>query len=618
MWRDVVSAAGPDRSVVALAGNFNAAAKASQDPDTKAVLETLAVASSAMLKPDDWNEPFTPAVSWRNGSRSALPSDLDGPGCALLLQIAKAMDTSDDAGLRARVYDVCWTYLDRRDQQMWIDAIDAYTAAPLDPESWHGDGAAGWQRAFELVRRRGAAGREQAEAMAATVRDRVRRSTVGEAFFGVQLSEFARRYKLVEKQEQHGFAEMAVQVAQQAREARERRLAQSWEEEAAAWYSASGDQDAASHATLRLARDFVAEAADRRQGVGGAAITASHFVECALAILRKLPRKFRAANGVDDLIKDLRPQLEADREALLDSMVAVSGGSFDLSGYIEQSRRSASGHDRVGALIALAALAPLEDPDRVESTVREQIQQAPLSVLFGGETLRASGQKVAATPGMTVDGEAVREGKIDPAVWAAMVRNHLVLVDVRVVGLIAPALRVVTAEHRYSSQLLYRICYESPSTPAGREGVWALGFQRGLDGDFVSAASLLVPQIEHWVRVRLKEHGGNTLITDEHGVESEKGLGSLLNDSLAVAALGAPLVFELRALMTEQLGPNLRNDIAHGLIEDSAFNSSAAVYAWWIGLKLIMLPLAFATQSRWAENDGGTPGGSQRTGDASS
>ena len=604
VWRQVVDAAGDDRSVVLLSRDFSAAAAVTADPSSKNVLEVLALATSAMLKPDNWNEPFTPYMTLQDGRRSALPTDLDDAQRALLLRIAAALDDTDDPALRARVYDICWTYIDRSGASMLVAAIDAYTSVPLEPDVWHGDGREEWQRAFELVRRRSTSGREQVEAMSIAVRDRIRRTTRAEGFFGVQLSEFARAYKVVDKNGSSDFAELAVSHAQQARKDSAWRLAQAWEQEAAVWYSASGNSESAASAMLRLAGDLASEAVDRRQGVGGDAATAGHFTEQAITVLQKLPRAFRTANAVDELVVDLRRQLKEDRETLLGSMVPISGGSIELSEQAAAARRSVSGKDPVTALIALASLAPLADPSHAEATARDDMERHPLSFLFAGETYRGSGQKVAARPGMSLGADASASAGLDPAVWATMVRNHLLLAEIRVSGFILPALQVVTVEHRYGAELLYSICYKSPATPQGHENVWALGLQHGLDNDFASAASLLVPQIEHWVRARLKERGVHTLVTDERGVETEKGLGTLLEDPQSSDAIGPQLVFELKSLLTDQAGPNLRNDIAHGLVDDQALSSSAAVYCWWLALKLVMVPLAAAISAQQHVADG--------------
>ena len=81
-----------------------------------------------------------------------------------------------------------------------------------------------------------------------------------------------------------------------------------------------------------------------------------------------------------------------------------------------------------------------------------------------------------------------------------------------------------------------------------------MGFRpgSGLSGDYGLAASILVPQLEQLVRVLFKERGAHTLFVDEQGVETEKGLGPLLDMPVAVDILGAGIVMELQALLLDQ------------------------------------------------------------------
>src|SRR6218665_2879282 len=48
--------------------------------------------------------------------------------------------------------------------------------------------------------------------------------------------------------------------------------------------------------------------------------------------------------------------------------------------------------------------------------------------------------------------------------------------------------------------------------------------------------------------------------------------------------------FELRALFCDAFGPNLSNELAHGLLDEEAFHSPFAIYAWWLGLHLVFHP----------------------------
>ena len=50
---------------------------------------------------------------------------------------------------------------------------------------------------------------------------------------------------------------------------------------------------------------------------------------------------------------------------------------------------------------------------------------------------------------------------------------------------------------------------------------------------------------------------------------------------------GEDLSFEIRALFCDSFGPNLRNELAHGLLDDAACQSIYGIYAWWFGLRLV-------------------------------
>ena len=74
---------------------------------------------------------------------------------------------------------------------------------------------------------------------------------------------------------------------------------------------------------------------------------------------------------------------------------------------------------------------------------------------------------------------------------------------------------------------------------------------------------------------------------DGEGIETENGLSALIDLPQTTAIFGEDLTYEIKALFCDQLGPNLRNNIAHGLLEDQQADSIDSVYAWWLGLKLV-------------------------------
>jgi len=107
-------------------------------------------------------------------------------------------------------------------------------------------------------------------------------------------------------------------------------------------------------------------------------------------------------------------------------------------------------------------------------------------------------------------------------------------------------------------------------------------------GHFVSALHLLVPQIEDMVRWHLKVRGVKTTTLDSKGIETENALGTLMESYETNQVFGEDMAFEFKALLCDPFGHNLRNELAHGLLDYEACESAYAVYAWWLGLRIML------------------------------
>jgi hypothetical protein len=162
------------------------------------------------------------------------------------------------------------------------------------------------------------------------------------------------------------------------------------------------------------------------------------------------------------------------------------------------------------------------------------------------------------------------------------------LTSIVVQGDVWPALEVLLLEHRLQESDFVSLAKHSPIVPNGRERLFGKALFAGYDRDFVSALHLLIPQIEHMVRVHLKQAGAKTTNLDKDGIENENGLSTLMDLPEANQVFGEAIAFEIRALFCDPFGPNLRNELAHGLLDEHACHSPSAIYAWWFALKLVV------------------------------
>lgn len=548
------------------------------------VLTAMAISASAMLVPDNFADPFEPAIRLE-GRRSLVPADLTDDQIGLLSRVAPLVE---HAALRARIADACWTYGDRGRVDLLHLAVDAYRAVPLDAEHWFSVGEDSWRRALELVLRRGTAERDRAAAMTKDLTRRLLESTTADAFMTVKLSELLRSLRARLRPEPRTIANHLAALASQA-VSRNRRLARHLEDEVRAWSVFADDHDEAWAAQVRIAESYASEAVERLAADQSGAFVAAHLYEKAIARLTSVPRTRRAATGVDERIADLRRELSTTRRLSLDQMTVFESDPVDLTSATEQARSQVSGHDWFTALARYAMVSPLIDLYATSAAARQRLEGS-LSRLFTQVTLSGDGRKVAVGGAHDVE---------DADVDAAMVRDFGIRVEMIVAGVLLPALEVLQSEHRFSLDRLRRVCSDAPTVPQTHVDLWTRGLYYGLAGDFPSAISLLIPQLEHVVRTQLQAAGIYTLIVDKDtGVESEKGLGALLGLPEADTVLGDSLAFELRALLVEQRGANLRNQVAHGLLSDGLAWSAYGLYAWWLALRIAVIPVFLSRRDR--------------------
>jgi hypothetical protein len=314
-------------------------------------------------------------------------------------------------------------------------------------------------------------------------------------------------------------------------------------------------------------------------------MVAASFYENAIQTYRSIPRSKRAMHRVDGRIAELHRHLHEAGERSLDEMGIITSPSIDITEFIEKARNAV--RDKA-ALDALAAFANIYRGSRV-AEVRESaetmLREAPLQALVSGTYMSRDGRVIAKRPGLGF-GDA-HSDEHQATLWAEMIKYYGMGLSLVVQGDIWPALEVLVLEHRLRESDFVAITTGSPIVPTGRERLLGKALFAGYEKDFVVALHLLVPQIEHMVRWHLKAAGIKTTTLDQDGIENENGLSTLMDLPEATQIFGEDVSFELKALFCDAFGPNLRNELAHGLLDDEAFQSVDAIYAWWFGLRLV-------------------------------
>ena len=328
--------------------------------------------------------------------------------------------------------------------------------------------------------------------------------------------------------------------------------------------------------TVSEAEGWVKEAIAKVSSDQPSHVAAAIFYEKAIQTYRTIPRSERAIHRVDERIADLRARLNESREKSLDEMNVVSTPGVDISQIVEDARNAVRGKEPVEALKALASLDRGAKVKELRKNAIEERRRYPLSALFPTKTIGSGGRTIAKD-----------SGEDEKSALSQMIRDYGIRVGIVVQGYIWPAHEILLLEHRLREADFIALARQSPIVPIGRELLFGKALFAGYDRDFVTALHILVPQIEHMVRSHLKQAGVQTTNIDSNGIENENGLSSLMDLPQTEKIFGEDLSFEIKALFCDSSGPNLRNELAHGLIDYEACQSAYAIYAWWLGLKLV-------------------------------
>lgn len=554
------------------------------------ILNLLNRSASMMLVPNSLNEPFKPAYQdYKAGRRSALPEDFTVDDLVFFEEI---LEDLTDAWLRSRLADLLWFCKTPKNPNHAKTAIDSYISHDIDSDTWHRDVNDCWERAARLCMQ---------------IRDFDRLDDIkNQLFSSFKLEHSNSKFmtlwiaslmdKLnIDSDFKEDIASTLFNSGKTLLESGDFNSARSYFELSSKKFKQSGDEKTWLDSLVALADCFEREADSRSVGSN---MVANSFYENAIQAYRRIPRKYRKDYSVGDKISQIRKKISKTGKASLGEMGLIKTPGVDLSETIEASIAHVAGKQSLEeALMYFAGLYSGPKYSVLQSSAKESMQNSIVGSLFGSTQMSGDGRVVGKTPPMNLNA-----GEDDPdnqAVLNRQVQQQFGIETQLVLeGQILPALRQILMEHRVSKELLKALCHHSPIVPEDREHLLSHAFWLGFEHDFGSAIHLLCPQVEHIVRMKLKGAGAQTGNIDREGIENENGLSTLMELPEAIQVFGEDVCFEVKSIFTDSLGSNLRNEVAHGLLNDSSSSSISTIYAWWMVLRLVIHSLVGVSNSR--------------------
>jgi Domain of unknown function (DUF4209) len=335
---------------------------------------------------------------------------------------------------------------------------------------------------------------------------------------------------------------------------------------------------------LKKADSWIAQA-DACVGKSGRGyFAATHDLAMGIECLRQ-------AGADQSRIQSLHKKLIEWQEKSLGEMQSFSRET-DISKLVEGARKHMEGKSLQDAIFAMALGHPVINCEKLRKRVIQNADQFPLSTLFGGSLIARDGRVIAHKPSGFTSDEAARENFIETEMFhqAAQIDWSL-----RAQAYIEVCRREIWRIHRPQLQDLQFLVLQNPFIALGHEPFFLKGITAGFRGDFDIAAHLLVPQIEESIRHVLKRAGHVTSKLDSKLIQEQRLLGTLLEMPETIEIFGRDQVFELRGLLCEKAGHDLRNRVAHGFLKYTECWSSEVINVWWLVIRFLCFPIAMTS-----------------------
>lgn len=544
-----------------------------------AVLKLLGETSSMILRSDSINTPFGPFISCGQTGRQSR--GLDNFTEDELFFFEEIVGNIEHPLLKARVADLLWLLGKQRRVEYAITAVDSYRTIPIASNTFRSTALKCWERAARLCLQ---------------INSKKHLDSIKNQLFDafcvdnpkINSLQYEIAFLLDKLRIDAPYLEqIAAVLSSKAVELESKgfhEFARKHFSLATKKYKQLNREDEWLKSLIAIAESFCHEG-DKRSCSSN--MVAGVFYENALQSYRNIPAQYRAKYDIDTKIELIKEKISVSRVDALDEMTHLKGHSIDVSDLTDQVIKHISGKSSLSeALSVFTAIYRGPKFENLKSIAKKILREGLISSLMPTFKMSSDGRVIAKTqrinPALSLDDPGNQ-----PRVHETMKEQFAREVELVVVAMIFPSLVQILKEHRVTKDFLVEVCIHSPIVPSGRERLLGYALWLGFEKDFGAAIHLLCPQVEHIVRSLLKGNGTQTTITDKNGITTEMSLSSLMENKEIVGLLGEDVAFELRSVFTDPSVFNLRNKVAHGLLDDDSSYTEWTIYAWWMVLRMV-------------------------------
>ncbi|WOB46450.1 DUF4209 domain-containing protein [Veillonella atypica] len=166
---------------------------------------------------------------------------------------------------------------------------------------------------------------------------------------------------------------------------------------------------------------------------------------------------------------------------------------------------------------------------------------------------------------------------------------HKLLIETQIYSLgIEYLINYIKQKYDINPDALDFLVQDNLIVPENRRSIFKYALYLFLNDKRYEAMHILAPQVENLFRELAQNCGGSVTTIDKDGTGQVKLLKSIFETTELLECYNPDILFLFRALLIERACGNIRNDIAHGLLDENDIEGS--VYSYFFGalIKLIL------------------------------
>lgn len=197
--------------------------------------------------------------------------------------------------------------------------------------------------------------------------------------------------------------------------------------------------------------------------------------------------------------------------------------------------------------------------DELKEELNNLAKTAPLQFMISRDLLDKKGRRVAKIAPIAEDPESHLVLHISNAIRIGTIFLNFIFEE------------AINRELLTAHELL-KFMNKSCIIEKDRFSIFQKGFEAYLNGDYLVATHILIPQFEEAIRNLVEMNGGSIMI-QKGDAFNLKTFDHLLNDEIIIDVFGEDKSLYFRTLFTDKRGWNIRNNVAHGMFDTEQFQN---------------------------------------------